>query len=169
MVNYYIIDWLANQFFPLLWDIHQSFLFSFAQVSWVASFPCSCPDQQMSGHWYVGLDRFDLCERSPLESVSYYVPAFIKPLFTHFHWIPYQSTLSLIQLCQNLPNVVKTSKTRFYKIAACHTVASPPYSIHLGKKFLILNHSKVKSSLSEVQIGVSILLIIPKILILGHK
>ena len=38
-----------------------------------------------------------------------------------------------------------------------HTVASPPCSIHLGKKFLIPNHSKVKSSQSEVQIGVSIL------------
>ena len=50
-----------------------------------------------------------------------------------------------------------------------HTVASPPYFIHLGKKFPILNHSKVKSSQSEVQIGVPILLIIAKIFILGHK
>ena len=37
------------------------------------------------------------------------------------------------------------------------SVASPPCSIHLGKKFLIPNHSKVKSSQSEVQIGFSIL------------
>ena len=65
-----------------------------------------------------------------------------------------------LRTCQQARNFPKLSK---------HTVASPPYSIHLGKKFLILNHSKVKSSLSEVQIGVSILLIIPKILILGHK
>ena len=42
-------------------------------------------------------------------------------------------------------------------VVGVHTVASQPYSIHLGKKILILNHSKVKSSQSEVQIGVSIL------------
>ena len=37
-----------------------------------------------------------------------------------------------------------------------HTVASPPCSIHVGKKFLIPNQSKVKSFQSEVQIGVPI-------------
>jgi len=38
-----------------------------------------------------------------------------------------------------------------------HRITFPPYSIHLGEKFLIHNDSKVKSSQSEVQIGVSIL------------
>ena len=43
------------------------------------------------------------------------------------------------------------------KTYLAHRITSPPYSIHLGKKCLIPNHSKVKSSQSEVQIGVSIL------------
>ena len=38
-----------------------------------------------------------------------------------------------------------------------HRITLPPYSTHLGEKCLIPNDSKVKSSQSEVQIGVSIL------------
>ena len=74
---------------------------------------------------------------------------------------------TLLHLPWEKNNVKSQSKVRSSQSE--HTVASPPCSIHLGKKFLIPNHSKVKSSQSEVQIGVSILYILPKILIPGRK
>ena len=55
------------------------------------------------------------------------------------------------------PFSVMKSKIHGASSPAWHRITSPPYSIHLGKKCLIPNHSKVKSSQSEVQIGVSIL------------
>ena len=50
-----------------------------------------------------------------------------------------------------------------------HTVVSPPYPIHLGEKNQVKSHSKVESFQSEVPEGESILQILPKILVLGHK
>ena len=44
-----------------------------------------------------------------------------------------------------------------FLIPTNHRITPPPYSIHLGKKCIIPNYSKVKSSQSEVQIGVSML------------
>ena len=69
-----------------------------------------------------------------------------------FPILPGQSTLSELQ-----KNTKIYQPFRRVLFKTSHRVASPSYSIHFGKKFPITSHSKVKSSQSEVQIGVSIL------------